>query len=70
MPLILFNVNTGKLVLFEFMYKQRLDRQITRGIVFLLKDLVMKLDTKSFDIFNEKVGFAIFDLQEYLVRVN
>ena len=67
MPLILFNVNTGKLVLFEFMYVQRLDiwRQITRGIVFLLKDLVMKPDTQSFDIFNEKVGFTIFDLQEY-----
>ena len=60
-------VNIGKLVLFEFMFVQRLDtwRQIIRSIIFLLKDLVMKPDIKSLDIFNEKVGFTIFDLQEY-----
>ena len=60
-------VNIGKLVLFEFMFVQRLDtwRQIIRSIIFLLKDLVMKPDIKSLDIFNEKVGFTIFDIQEY-----
>ena len=38
-----------KLVLFEFMYVQRLYiwRQITRSIISLLKDLMMKPDTKS-----------------------
>ena len=54
---LLFNVNIGKLVLFEFMYVQRLDiwRQITRSIIFLFEDLVMKPGIKSLDIFNEKV---------------
>ena len=46
-PRLLFNINTDKLVLFEFMYVQPLDiwRQITSSIIFLLKDLVMKPDT-------------------------
>ena len=60
MPRLLFSVNTGKLVLFELMYVQPLDiwRQITTSIIFLLKDQVMKPNTKSLDIFNEKVGFT------------
>ena len=63
MPRLLFNVNTGKFVLYEFIYLQPLDfwRQIIRSIDILLKDLVMKSDTKYLDIFNEKVGFSIFD---------
>ena len=67
MPWLLFNVNTGKFVFFEFMYLQPLDicRQKTRSIIFLLKDLVIKPDTKYLDIFNEKVIFTIFESQEY-----
>ena len=66
MPQLLFNVNIGKLVLFEFMYVQPLNiwRQITRSIIFLLEDLVMKPDIKYLDIFNENVDFTIFDLQD------
>ena len=68
------NVNTCtvKLVLFELMYVQPLDIwiQLARSIISLLKDLMMKPDIKSLDIFNEKVGFTIFDLQQYWVRVN
>ena len=59
------NVNTCtvKLVLFELMYVQPLDIwiQLARSIISLLKDLMMKPDIKSLDIFNEKVGFTIFD---------
>ena len=67
MPWFLFNVDIGKLVLFEFMYVHPLDIwwQIARSHIFLLEDLVMKPDIKYLDIFNEKVGFTIFDLQKY-----
>ena len=55
---LLFNVYTGKLVLFEFMHVQPMDiwRQINRSNMFLLKDLVMKPDTKSLDIFSSRSG--------------
>ena len=67
MPRLLFQGNKSKLVLFEFMYIQPLDiwRQIIKSLIFFLKDLTMKPDTKSLDIFNEKVGFTIFDFPEY-----
>ena len=67
MPCVIFSLNAGKLVLFKFIYVQHLDiwRQITKGIIFLLKDLLMKTDTKFLNSFYEKVCFITFELQEY-----
>ena len=67
MPRLLFDVKTCKLVLFEFMYVQPLDiwRQAARWLIFLLKDLAMKIDTKFLDICKEYLYFSICDFSEY-----